>query len=460
MTSDWWGAELLGRGPDSAVWAQGRRAVTRGEFRVEVARQARLLRRCGIGAGSTVALQGSPSFTQLWTLFALWSLGAQVVVVEPKLRGIGLREQFAMCAPQHYITFDGPGRAIAPFRDESEVIFRPLRGGQPARTEHCLIQFTSGTTGNIKAIGRTPMSLLAELASFLALGGMPGVGERVLLLDPVIHSLGLIGGVLSALGTGATAVFAPDLRPDKLFETAVAGGVHAILGNPKHFGLFTAAAQPPPLPALRLAVSGGEVLSREVFERFERQYGRRIGQAYGTTETGIIATDLGGEHGPAVVGEPVPGVDVRVTDGRLQVRLSRSPYLDDGQQLPIGNWLSTNDLATQDPDSGVLRLRGRVGPSAAVAGPDLDLVEMETVLREHEHVTEAVVVLEDEIEAHVEGGETLRLPELTSWCRYRLGRHQLPTRFHRIPAIPRTLNGKLVRNRERLWADAMCTHRW
>lgn len=446
----WWGTELLNHDPDTAVWARARRTVTLGELRAEVAWLQRLLGHHGISADTTVVLQGTPSFTLLWTLFALWSLGAQVMLVDPRLRGPAMRRAIAWCAPQYYIEF-GRGRALAHFRDESEVMVQRLPSGKPARSAHCLVQLTSGTTGGTKTIGRTAESLLAELNTFSALDGMPVAGERVLLLDPVIHSLGLIGGVLHGLKAGVTTVFASNLQPREIARAAEDAAVHAIIGGPRHFDLLLSALpEPPPLPTLRLALSSGEALPRRVFDRFERRYRIRIGQAYGTTETGIIAADLAGLHGPAAIGRPVPGVDVRVAVGELHVRVTQSPYLDDTIRLLPGGWLRTYDLAVEDTATGVLTLRGRADPRAPWRDTQLDLADIEAVVGEYEQVTEAVVMRRDEIEVLVAGTDALRLSELTAWCRARLPRDHWPTRFRALPALPRTPNGKLVRNYELL----------
>lgn len=446
----WWGADLVNRGSDAAVWAQARRAVTLGTLRAEVAWLRRMLGHHGIRAGTTVVLQGSPSFTLLWTLFALWSLGAQVMLINPRLRGDAMRKAILWGAPQYHIEF-GSGQAVVPFRDESDVTVRRLPSGRPARSRHCLVQFTSGTTGGIKAIGRTAESLLAELDTFSALAGMPAAGERVLLLDPVIHSLGLIGGVLYGLKAGVTTVFACTMHPRDIVRTAEAAAVHAIIGGPRHFALLSSAQpEPPPLPHLRLALSSGETLPRRVFDRFEQQYRIRIGQAYGTTETGIIAADLAGRYGPASIGRPAPGVEVHVAAGEIHVRMAQSPYLDNTIGLLPGGWLRTYDLATEDTVTGVLTLRGRANPRAPWHDTQLDLAGIEAVVAEYEQVTEAVVVCGDEIEVLVAGTDALRLPELTAWCRARLPRDRWPTRFRALPALPRTLNGKLVRSYERL----------
>src|SRR5262245_773810 len=84
----WWGSELLDNSDALATdawWAWAHGQVTVGVLRREVNRLAATLSIYGIRPGNTVALRGTPSFTQLWCIFALWSLGAQVQLFDPRL---------------------------------------------------------------------------------------------------------------------------------------------------------------------------------------------------------------------------------------------------------------------------------------------------------------------------------------------------------------------------------------
>ena len=134
---NWWGAELLDRGAPDAVFARAAREVTFDEVRGEIGRLAQTLSSHGIRAGDTVALQGTPSFTQLWSIFALWSLGVQVLLVEPGLRQPQRARLLEMCAPQFLVSFGGLYRQIDKFIDQCEVLVRQMPGGQPAHSSHC-----------------------------------------------------------------------------------------------------------------------------------------------------------------------------------------------------------------------------------------------------------------------------------------------------------------------------------
>lgn len=442
-TPSWWGAELLGNGAEDAVFARTGRDVTFGELRSEVEWLGRMLRSQGIGAGSTVALQGRPSFTHLWCIFALWSLGAQVLLFEPRVRERERTTRLEMCAPQCLVTVGGSPSVVDRFTDQCEVLVSWLPGGRPIHSSDCVVQFSSGTTGRPRAVGRTPESLLVELDRMRTLDGMPRRGERVAVLDSVVQSFGLIGGLMYAMQAGATAVFPTAQTPRGIAEASALA--HVVLGSPRHFGWLVDTPTGVLLPDLRLAVSGGEVLPPEVYRAFGSRYGVPIGQAYGTTETGLVATDLGGRFGTPTIGLPMPGLRTRVVDGVLEVHVPHSPYLH--QDPPwFGGWMSTGDLVTRDPQLGALRLRGRAHDDGHA---HVDLLEIEAVVRSHDQVTDAVVLGVDPIEAHVASAADLHHGELRAWCRRFLA-DAAPARYHIVRELPRTANGKVLRNRRGL----------
>ncbi|MEU6927161.1 class I adenylate-forming enzyme family protein [Streptomyces sp. NPDC046631] len=448
----WLGALLSDRDHQGRTWAvHGQTEVSREALRAGVSRARGILEAHGVTAGSTVAVQVLPSFTLLWSLFALWTAGAQVMLLDPRLTPAETTRLLELCEPQFRLTSGTSAQPFTPFRDECEVVVERRPAGRAAQGPHRLLQFSSGSTGLPKVIGRTGASLRGEVVRFGLLPDMPGPGERVLLLSSLAHSFGLVGGVLHALAAGVELHFVGSLRPKELLRVAAGHRVNAVLGVPAHFDLLGRVAAPPALPDLRLAVSGGEILPAETYDRFRERYGVRIGQAYGMTETGIIATDLTGRDAPPAVGLPAPGMGTEVVDGTLRVRLPDNPYLHaDADDRYVDGWLNTRDRCTVRAGSGVLEITGRTDTMVAIGGLKVDLTEVESVLAEHPAVSEVVVVYGEAIEAHLVVERALPRAELLAWCKERLSPHKIPKAFHFRTGLPRTSNGKLVRNRELL----------
>ncbi|WP_217142465.1 long-chain fatty acid--CoA ligase [Streptomyces sp. AC627_RSS907] len=149
---------------------------------------------------------------------------------------------------------------------------------------------------------------------------------------------------------------------------------------------------------VRRATSGGSPLSREL-SLFYEGIGVYVHDGYGLTETsgGLTMQPLGREKS-GTVGQPLPGVEVRVADdGEILVR---GPSLFQGyvgdeaatRRVMRGGWLATGDLGHLD-DENYLTITGRKkdviitsgGTSVAPAG-------LEQRLRMHPLIHQAVVV--------------------------------------------------------------------
>ncbi|WP_269288519.1 class I adenylate-forming enzyme family protein [Streptomyces sp. H39-C1] len=448
MADAWWGEHLLGRGADDELWAVSRAPVTRGELRAAVGGLAGDFREHGIAHGSSVLLRMKPSFTYLQVLLALWSRGAQVILVDFRLRPAEYEPLVELVRPQYLVAAAGADGPVAGFRQESAFSVRRLSNGRPADDDIRLVQFSSGSTGRPKVIGRPADSVLAELDRHAALPGVPGKGDRVLLLNSVMHNMGLVSGVLHALVSGATLVVPPTLRPTEVVRLMSAAEISAVYGTPAHYELLVRTRDPLDLPSLRLAVSGGERVPHETYEQFGERFGLPISQVYGLTEIGLIAGDLSGTCLPPQLGPPVPGAEVKVVDEELHVRMDRSPYLygEYADRFTDG-WLRTFDRFHQDPTTGVLTMLGRTDSLVIVGGLKVDLTEVEAALLSHPRVTDAVVTHAEAIEAFVGAHEAVTADELTVWCRERLSAAKIPRRFFVTRQLPRNSMGKLTRNR-------------
>ncbi|HUQ58555.1 fatty acid--CoA ligase family protein [Lentzea sp.] len=427
--------------------AHGTDVRTRGEVREMVHREAALFAGAGITEGSTVLLQVPPSYTQVQAALALWSLGAQVMLVDHRFKSAEVEAVREVGRPQFTVR-GGVAGATPAFTAEYELVTSRIRDGLPAATAHRLVQFSSGSTGTPKMIGRTPREIAGEIDRFARIEGMPVTGERVLLLSSTAHSFGLIAGLFHSLAQGVTAVFASKLTAGDLLATAARHDVHVFFGTPFHYALLSTAREIPALPSLRAAVSGGEIMEPSVAEMFASRFGIGLGESYGTTETGVITMDVSGLLRPSV-GRACPGVEMRVHHGEVEVRLPESPYLSGGGDRFVDGWLRVRDRAELDVD-GCLHLHGRGDSLVVVGGLKVDLGEVEAALRTHPAVTEAVAVHSGAIQAYVVGGTTAS--DLLTWCGERLADYKIPREIHVLPRLPRTPNGKLVRRHDVLRA--------
>src|SRR5204862_2679504 len=71
----------------------------------------------------------------------------------------------------------------------------------------------------------------------------------------------------------------------------------------------------------RLMMSGSAALPVSTLERWRAITGHTLLERYGMTETGMILSNpLHGKRRAGSVGTPLPGVEVRLVDGEIEVR--------------------------------------------------------------------------------------------------------------------------------------------
>jgi acyl-CoA synthetase (AMP-forming)/AMP-acid ligase II len=371
-----------------------------GDLAVRGNQLAHELRRAGLGAGDRVAvmLRNGPEFVYAYAAHS--QLGIETVPIDPRSRGEKLRYflDFAEC--QGLITGDevvadeavaadiraaglpawvastpeGRARGLDPARDWpvlDEIFAGPERphAGQHVEdlTRPWLLAYTSGTTGNPKAILFTYNRLLLyrRLPAFFGYrdDDVPYTGLSL------THGNAIIATLLPALwGVVHRSVFSPGFTKSRLWDVCARHGVTtwSNLG-----GIATAVYSEPPKRAdrahsVRLVVSAG--MPREVWEPFEERFGVRILEWYGTMEGGFAYKPVG--VGPiGSFGKPPPELlEADVVDdedrpvgpgqpGELLLRPAGGPAVMEYYKNPEasarkvrGGWLHTGDVVRRDED--------------------------------------------------------------------------------------------------------------
>ncbi|GAA4473236.1 class I adenylate-forming enzyme family protein [Phytohabitans houttuyneae] len=417
--------------------------VTRRELRRRVAARATDLRAAGLRAGGTVALRLPPGMLYAESLLAAWTVGAQVALLDHRLTQHEVDRALARIAPQLVVSMSDGAPVAVP------------HPGRPAQTPHALLQLSSGSTGPSKVIGRTSASLVSEVERYRLIDGVPEPGERTVLLASTVHVLGLVGGLLYGLHTGVTLVVPSFLSTDAVLDAVASGPEPAtVIGVPFHIEFLAAADRARHLPQLKRMTVGGELVRPAVREAFAARWSVPLGNMYGMTEAGVIATDLFGQNRPALA--PAPGMTLRAEGGEVLLAAEASPYV--GLSDPtrwVDGWLHTRDAGEVDPHTGLVTIRGRLDSQVSVGGLKVDLTEVEQVLATLPGVVEAVVAWDGAVEAfivHESGADGL--PALKEALAQRLAGYKRPRRLTLVPKLPRTATGKLVRSVPDLRASA------
>jgi acyl-coenzyme A synthetase/AMP-(fatty) acid ligase len=446
-----WVDEVLLAGAADDVCLHLGEPVSRAQLRRLVAERRRALAEAGLRRGGSVALCLAPSLAFITNLLASWQIGAQVSLLDHRLTPFEVDVALQRLLPQVVVTAEpsaGKQSSGGPLRGFAEIIERARAyPGRPAATEHAVIQLSSGSTGPSKIIGRDAASLVGEVRRYTMIDGVPGGGERIVSLASMVHVLGLVGGLLYSLHAGVNLTIPARMTANGILAAVAASPQPAtLLGVPFHIELLASVRHPPELPQLTGMTTGGELVRADVHAAFTDRYGIRLGNMYGMTEVGVIATDLFGVHRPAVL--PAPGCIVREEAGELHIALPASPYLGHHQDPGrwSDGWLHTRDAGSVDPGTGLVRVLGRRDSQVSVGGLKVDLTEVEHTLAALPEVAAAVVVHDHAIEAYLVLAEGAEASAVQREISTRLAAYKRPRRLHVVERLPRTATGKLVRD--------------
>jgi benzoate-CoA ligase family protein len=341
--------------------------------------------------------------------------------------------------------------------------------------------YTSGTTGTPKAAMHRHAALRVTAQTY----GADVLGIRP---DDVCYSAAKL---FFAYGLGNTLTFPFSVAARTILDRARAtpARLAAVLTSqrptlffaaPTAYAALLAADLPADIFAsVRLAVSAGEALPADLYERFTARFGVEVLDGIGSTEAlHIFLSNRPGRVRPGTTGEVVPGYEVRIEDpdgqpvpdgepGSLHVKgdsiaggyWCRSEVT---RRVFRGEWLRTGDIYARDAD-GYYTCLGRTDDVLKVAGMWVSPSEVEARLRAHPDVEQAVVVaipdgdgLDKSVACVVaRRGTDPTADELIEFCRAGLSAFKRPRQILFLPEFPLTATGKIQRFRLREHAMAV-----
>ena len=358
-----------------------------------------------------------------------------------------------------------------------------VREGRPA-----MILYTSGTTGRPKGVVTTHGQIGAHIRSLLDAWKWER-DDRILHVLPLHHTHGIVNALCCPLQAGATVEFGGSFDAAATWERLASGEISVFMAVPTIYAKLLRARDAAEgstrrrwsrgVRALRLMVSGSAALPVRVFERWEEITGHRLLERYGMTEIGMgLSNPYDGERRPGTVGQPLPGVGLRLVrpgtgavlaegvealepgeSGEIQVRgpMVFSEYWRRPEETDAAfseGWFLTGDEAVLE--DGYYRILGRRSVDILKSGGyKISAVEIEELLRTHPAVRDcAVVGIPDEdwgerVAAAVEpepgaDASPSTLPgRLDPWVRQRLARYKVPRTWRVVDHLPRNAMGKV-----------------
>ena len=345
----------------------------------------------------------------------------------------------------------------------------------PRGEDLAVVAYTSGTTGRSKGAMLLHHNLLANARAICSAWRWTAQ-DHLLLTLPLFHSHGLMVGAHGTLLTGASAELRRGFDAAEVYDALLRGRFTMFFGVPTMYTRLLREAEgrserPKPL---RLYVSGSAPLSPQTFAGFEKEFGQRILERYGMTETGMNLTNpYDGERRPGTVGMPFPGQEARVVDletrevssvGEIEVR---GPHVFAGywerpqataESFDEEGWFRTGDLGSVSED-GYFQISGRKKELIITGGYNVYPREIEELLEDCPGVAEvAVVGLPDPefgekvVAAVVRDDPALSAEKVVNFCREDLAGYKKPREVAFVDTLPRNALGKVLKHevRERL----------
>ena len=287
---------------------------------------------------------------------------------------------------------------------------------EPGEDDLFMLVFTSGTSGDPKAVRVTHRKVTAPAAYLTERLGLTAEDVHYVSM-PLFHSNGVLAGWAPAVHNGACIAVAPFSASAFLDDVRAFGATYAnYVGKPLSYVLATPCRPDDADTPLRL-VFGNEAGDRET-AAFAERFGCRVVDGFGSTENAVVISRVEGTP-PGSLGQPGPGVAVFSPETGVECPPAR--FGPDGSVLNleecVGELVNTSgmgqfagyynddaataermrggmywsgDLAYRDSD-GWVYYAGRTADWLRVDGENLAAAPIERILLRHPAVSEAAV---------------------------------------------------------------------
>jgi amino acid adenylation domain-containing protein len=375
------------------------------------------------------------------------------------------------------LAVDDP-ETISALEDLPDGVVTDADRASPLLLEHpAYVIYTSGSTGRPKGVLVSHTGLAGFSAAEVEQYAV-GTGDRVLQFSSPSFDASVLELCMS-LPVGAALVIPPPgpLLGEQLAEVlAVQRVTHALI-PPAALATVPVAVAATGVPDFRTVIVGGDACTAELVDRWAP--GRRMINSYGPTESTVVSTWSGPlvPGGTPPIGRPIWNTRVYVLDGPLRpvpvgvpgelyvagTGLARG-YLDRPGLTAArfvanpfgpagGRMYRTGDMVRWSSD-GQLEFVGRADDQVKIRGFRVEPGEIETLLRRHPGIDDAVVVAREETSgikrlvaylAPVKGYTAPHPGELRELVAAALPDYMVPSAFVMLDEFPLSPHGKLDR---------------
>ena len=449
-----------------------------GEILSIVSEIGRQLKSKNITEGDRVVIYLNNSCEYLFSLFAIWRIGAIAIPTNRVFTASELE----------YIINDSKAKLMITDEEAKNIIDIPiyipknigkykdceiLNAVDTDWDDLCQLQYTSGTTGKPKG------AMLTHGNYFTAIHNECDVltlkqDDVFLGIYPMAH-VGL-SWAIAALRAAAYYILIEQFDLDEYLELCKKEKVTVLTGMPPVIHSLTTIDKTEELKSVREIISGGGPLHRKIWKEFHETYGIPIINAYGLSESIVIGTgtvirpeDYSEADKFESVGHPVCFSEVKIVDeidstktldnykqGEIALRgpaiakgywrrekQTIESFLDDG-------WFLTGDIGYLDEDNRLF-ITDRKKDMIVMSGWKIYPTEVEEVLIKYPKLKEiAIFSIQDCHKGEIPVAAVVWKDEvdhegLIKYARENLSRYKVPREIYDLDELPRVNGWKLLR---------------
>jgi amino acid adenylation domain-containing protein len=464
-------AGTVAQGSDGALTGDGVRNLA--------LRIAAALEQHGVGMSDRVGILLPRGARLLPAILGVWSVGASYVPMDPiyppqrlaaMLDDSGAAAVIIDSTAEDFPTL--PTRAVVDLNSLPDEEADQHIGALPS-TATAVTIFTSGSTGRPKAVSVTQGgvgALLDAVGPLLALGA----DDIFLAMSSFAFDIALVELLAPVLAGGQVVVADSDQVMDaaRLRELLADSGATAMQATPAGWRMLMDAGGVP--DAVRLRMTAGEPLPRDLADAVGAGNGTRFWNLYGPTETTIYSSGHAVDSAPIEIGSIIAGTRLYVLDDQLRPvppgvfgevyiggagvangyhglpAMTAARFVPDPfSEKPGARLYKTGDVGRWRA-SGRVELAGRADRQIKIRGYRIESGEVEAALRSHDDVAQAVVAVRG-------SGHDVRLvgyvvtrsgadeapAGLREHLQQTLPDYMVPGTFVVLPALPLTGSGKI-----------------
>ncbi|HEY7715556.1 MAG TPA: acyl-[ACP]--phospholipid O-acyltransferase [Candidatus Binatia bacterium] len=306
-----------------------------------------------------------------------------------------------------FTRFEKLGAAVKALALPSSWLARGYAKNQRSKDLATVI-FSSGSTGAPKGVMLSHYNIVSNIEGIRQIFQLTG-DDRIMGVLPLFHSFGFTGTLWLPLLGGFGVVYHPNPTDAKTIgETVQKYRATLLISTPTFYAGYQRRCSKEEFASLRYLIAGAEKLRGQIAKAYEETFGLTILEGYGCTELAPVVSvnvpdvvDGGAKqvgHKPGTVGQPIPGVIVKVVDpdseralahGEPGLLLVKGPnlmlgYLNQPEltaQVMRDGWYVTGDIAAVDED-GFIQITDRISRFSKVGGELVPHMAVEEIINQ------------------------------------------------------------------------------